>query len=132
MGNVPILFCLAHCRSLQRTVRELGENGFSHINTRVLILFLLLRLYYEFTLKCAICNTHKCTKMRKCFVLSLFLHATLLKHLTYWTWQKYLQNSCGFSYNPCTSLSLVQGYKGDIPTGLLQVFKSENCNLQRT
>ncbi len=63
--------------------------------------------------------------MSHCIVLSLFLHATLLKYITYCVEQKYRQNGFGCSYKPRTSLSLVRGYKDGIPTGLLQVFKSE-------
>ncbi len=54
-----------------------------------------------------VCIT-KCTKMSHCIVLSLFLHATLLKHITYCVGQKYRQNGSGCSYNPRTSLSLVR------------------------
>ena len=72
----------------------------------------------------------KCTKMSQRIVLSLFLQTTLFKHITYCVGQKYRQNGVRCFYLPCTSLSLVQGYKEDIPTGLLQLSnqKSALCN----
>ena len=72
----------------------------------------------------------KCTKMSQRIVLSLFLQTTLFKHITYCVGQKYRQNGVRCFYLPRTSLLLVQGYKEDIPTGLLQFSnqKSAFCN----